>query len=202
MGIWGGGGAQIFFQPTLMEIFFFFTGARAPPSHYVASPLTRSGTLNHMGDNLISWGCKKQVTVARSSTEAKYKALANSVAEVMWLPALLFELGAPVSKAPILWCDNIGATYLSINPIFHACTKQVEIDFHFVWDMVVDGSLIIRFWSSWDKLANIFTKPLSLSRFALLWSNLNVIPIQLSLRERVKDKSQLIESKSSSICEK
>ena len=121
-----------------------------------------------LGDNLISWGCKKQKTVARSSTETKYKALANVAAEVKWLHA-------------ILWCDNIGATYLSSNLAFHAHTKYVEIDFHFVRDMVADGSLLIRFLSSRDQLADVFTKPLSSYRFALLQANLNVLLAQLSL---------------------
>ncbi|GKD55801.1 integrase, partial [Tanacetum coccineum] len=84
------------------------------------------------GSNLISWTARKQHTVSRSSTETEYKALADTVAKLTWLQALLNELGIRSSLTPILWCNNLGATYLSINPIFHGHTKYIEIDYHFV----------------------------------------------------------------------
>ena len=144
-----------------------------------------------LGDNLISWGCKKQKTVAQASPEAEYKALANAVVETKWLCALLFELGAPVTCSPVLWCDNIDATYLSSNLVFHTRTKHVEIDFHFVRDMVGDGSLVVRNLSSKDQLADMlcfFQSQRSSSRFAMLQTNLNVLPTRLSLQGSVKDK--------------
>jgi hypothetical protein len=79
----------------------------------------------------------KQHTVARSSTESKCKTLADGTAKDIWLQYLLTDLQIPSISARIIWCDNLGATYLSANPIFHARIKQVKVDYHFVRDRVV-----------------------------------------------------------------
>jgi hypothetical protein len=138
-----------------------------------------------LGSNLISWSSRKQPTVSRSSTEAEYKAVANTTAELLWIRALLLDLGIGLSSTPTLWCDNIGATYMSVNPVFHARTKHVEIDFHFVRDHVADKSLNIRFIPSSDQLADVLTKPLVSNRFQLLCSKLNVSSPSLILREGI-----------------
>jgi hypothetical protein len=75
----------------------------------------------------VSWSARKQATVSRSSTEVEYKALANATAEVMWIQTLLMELGVRAPRAVKLWCDNIGAKYLSTNPVFHAISKHIEV---------------------------------------------------------------------------
>ena len=128
-----------------------------------------------VGPNLISWSSKKQPTVSRSSTEAEYKALANGAAEATWVCSLLRELGVTQRQAPILWCDNLGATYLTANPVFHARTKHIEIDFHFVREQVADGALVVRFISSNDQLADIFTKPATRQMLDRFRTNLNLV---------------------------
>ncbi|XP_019054011.1 PREDICTED: uncharacterized protein LOC109114964 [Nelumbo nucifera] len=85
-----------------------------------------------LGNNLHSWSSRKYATVSRSSTEAKYRSLALATSEALWINSLFRELGFSLSCSPTLRYDNIGATYLSANPVFHARTKHIEIDFHFV----------------------------------------------------------------------
>ena len=63
--------------------------------------------------------------------KSEYKAIANATSELIWLKGLLQELRCPVNHAN-LHCDNIGAIYLTSNPVFHARTKHIELDYHFV----------------------------------------------------------------------
>ncbi|KAI3669008.1 hypothetical protein L6452_40227 [Arctium lappa] len=128
----------------------------------------------YLGSNLVSWAARKQKIVSRSSTESEYKALADTVAELTWLETLLRELRVPMKSVPTLWCDNLGATYLSVNPVFHARTKHVEVDFHFVREKVAQGKLSVQFISTHDQIVDIFTKPLSSERFLFLKSKLRV----------------------------
>lgn len=131
------------------------------------------------GKNLISWSSKKQTTIARSSMEAEYKALAHATCELLWLHALLSKFGIFLPKPPLLDCDNLDATYLSVNPVMHSRMKHVDIDYHFLQDEIQAKSLQISFLSSKDQLANILTKPLSTSRFYTLRLSLTVLPNQL-----------------------
>lgn len=74
----------------------------------------------YMGQNLISWPAKKQPTVARSSTEAEYSFVAETIAEIIRLHSLLQQLKQPIHNCAIIWWDNIGASYLAVNPCFKA----------------------------------------------------------------------------------
>jgi hypothetical protein len=129
----------------------------------------------YLGPNLIAWSARKQATVSRSSTEAEYKAVADATAELIWIESLLRELGVSQPHPSVLSCDNIGAMFLSSNPVFHARTKHIEIDFHFVRERVAQKLLQVRFISSKDQLADIFTKPLPSPMFVVCRRNLNIL---------------------------
>jgi hypothetical protein len=152
---------------------------------------------------LISWSSRKQPIVSRSSTESEYKSVANTAAEVIWIRSLLKELGLTLSTPPKIWCDNIGATYLSVNPIFHARTKHVAIDFHFVCELVASKDLVILFVPSEDQLPDVLTKPLVSKRFHRLSYKLNVRELPLNLREDINTQhtpNSSLPPKSSSEC--
>jgi hypothetical protein len=91
----------------------------------------------------------------------------------MWLEPLLGELGVKLNQQPILWCDNLGATYLPANPVFHARAKHIEIDFHFVRERVLKKQLQVRLVLSKDQIADGFTKALPVGKLEEFKSNLN-----------------------------
>jgi hypothetical protein len=114
--------------------------------------------------------------------KVEFKAVANTTAKLLWIQAFLHELGVSLLSPPKLWCDNIGATYMLVNPVFHASTKHVEIDFHFVRDLLADKSLEILFIPSLDQLVDVLTKPLVSTWFII---KLKVRSPLLTLREGI-----------------
>jgi hypothetical protein len=68
--------------------------------------------------------------------------------EIIWIHTLLCELGVPSPPSASLWCDNLGVTYLSDNPMFHARMKHIEVDYHLVRERVARKQLDIRFIST------------------------------------------------------
>ena len=114
---------------------------------WAGCPTTRRSTTGYytfLGTNLISWCAKKQHTISHSSTEAEYRAMANTTAEITWLTYILKDLRIPLSSPPTLYCDNLSALYMTINPVFHARSKHIELDYHFVRERVALGLLVTK----------------------------------------------------------
>lgn len=84
------------------------------------------------------WKSKKQTFVARSSTEAEYRAIAKATTELVRIRLLLKELGFNLVNPIKLWCDNQAAIHIASNPVFHERTKHVEIDCLLVREKVKD----------------------------------------------------------------
>nr|GEW20360.1 ribonuclease H-like domain-containing protein [Tanacetum cinerariifolium] len=106
--------------------------------------------------------------------EAKYRGVANAVAETCWLRNLLRELHTPLSFATLVYCDNAGAVYLSSNPVQHQRTKHIEIDIHFVRDLVDAGHVRVLHVPSRYQFTDIFTKGLPPALFEEFHSSLSI----------------------------
>nr|GEX79045.1 ribonuclease H-like domain-containing protein [Tanacetum cinerariifolium] len=144
---------------------------------WAGCPSTRRSTSGYcvfLCDNLLSWSSKRQHTISRSSAEAKYRGVANVVAETAWLRNLLRELHSPLSTATLVYCDNVSAVYLSANPVQHQRTKHIEIDIHFVRDMVQTSYIRVLHVPSRYQYADIFTKGLPTALFEDFRSSLSV----------------------------
>nr|GEX04750.1 ribonuclease H-like domain-containing protein [Tanacetum cinerariifolium] len=117
-----------------------------------------SGYCVFLGDNRLSWSSKRQHTISRSIVEAEYRGVANVVAETAWLRNLLRELHYPLLKATLVYCDNVSVVYIFENPVQRQRTKHIEIDIHFVRDMVIAGHVRVLHVPSRFQYADIFTR--------------------------------------------
>nr|GFA71252.1 ribonuclease H-like domain-containing protein [Tanacetum cinerariifolium] len=85
----------------------------------------------------VNWAGYPTTRKSTSTAEDEYRGVANVVAETASLRNLLRELHTPLLTATLVYCDNVSVVYLSANPVQHQRTKHIEIDIHFVRDMVV-----------------------------------------------------------------
>ncbi|PKU87466.1 Retrovirus-related Pol polyprotein from transposon TNT 1-94 [Dendrobium catenatum] len=135
-----------------------------------------SGFCTYLGSTLISWSVKKQATIAKSSTEAEYRSLSAAASDVIWLRRLVDELLLPQDAPTTIYCDNTSAIALARNPVFHARTKHIELDYHFLRQHIDNRTIHLEHISSIDQIADIFTKPLPITRFQSLRDKL-ILPV-------------------------
>ncbi|KAG9446582.1 hypothetical protein H6P81_012710 [Aristolochia fimbriata] len=127
-----------------------------------------------LGYSPILWRSKKQSTVSRSSTEAEYRALADTTSELVWFRWLLQDMGVPLDSSTPLYCDNKNAMQIAHNAIFHERTKHIEVDCHFIRDHCAVGTVHLVYVPSKDQVADLFTKSLTCSRLGYLCSKLQL----------------------------
>lgn len=128
-----------------------------------------------LGPNLISWSSKKQRVVSRSTTEAEYQSLANTVSELIWLKALLSELKFSPRIVPTIYCDNSSGVQMAANPVYHARSRHIELDLLYVREKVLKKEILVCHVNSENQVADIFTKVLSKTRFCDLRNKLNIL---------------------------
>ena len=112
----------------------------------------------------ISWQPKKQVTVARSTDEAEYQAMATSASQALWLRKLQSEITPPAPKIP-MFCDNMAALTHVLTPGSINKSKHVDIQYQFVLDRHTRGDLEFSWIPSKENRADIFTKALTRDPF-------------------------------------
>ncbi|XP_019460071.1 PREDICTED: uncharacterized protein LOC109359830 [Lupinus angustifolius] len=130
-----------------------------------------------LGNSLVSWKSKKQNTLARSSLEAEYKALAATSCEIQWLTYMLDNFRIPFKRPAPLYCDNDPARPIAANSVFHERTKHIDIDCHVVKEHIQSNMFHLLPIKTTQQCADILTKALDPSPFIFLLSKLGVINI-------------------------
>lgn len=130
----------------------------------------RKSTNGHtmlIGNGAVIWSSKKQRCTVSSTTKAEYISMCQASKDIVWATRWMEELGFSKSmNMPIrLSGDNKGALDLIRNPEHHARTKHVDIQYHFVREVVEDGLAITQHVPTHEMIADIFTKPLTPAKF-------------------------------------
>jgi hypothetical protein len=124
-----------------------------------------SGWVFMLNQAAVSWGSRKQKSIALSSCEAEIVAASEAAKEAVHLSALSHELGLGSDSPPDLFIDNKSAIDVAYNPQHQGKVKHVERRHFFIRELVEDHKIRCPFVSTVDNLADFFTKPLRASVF-------------------------------------
>nr|GFB94426.1 retrovirus-related Pol polyprotein from transposon TNT 1-94 [Tanacetum cinerariifolium] len=132
-----------------------------------------SGSVQFLGERLISWSSKRQKSAAISSTEAAYIALSGCCAQILWMRSQLSDYGLRFNKIP-MYCDNKSAIALCCNNVQHSQSKHIDIRYHIIKEQVENGVIELYFVNTEYQLANLFTKALGRDRIDFLINKLGM----------------------------
>nr|GEX17396.1 retrovirus-related Pol polyprotein from transposon TNT 1-94 [Tanacetum cinerariifolium] len=132
-----------------------------------------SGSLQFLGDILISWSSKRQKSVAISSTEAEYITLSICCAQILRMRSQLTDYGLGFNKI-LMYCDNKSAIALCCNNVQHSRLNHIDIRYHFIKEQVENGVIELYFVNTEYQLADLFTKALGRDRIEFLINKLGM----------------------------
>lgn len=113
-----------------------------------------------MADGPIAWLSKKQPIVVLSTSEAEYVALSSATQEAVWLKRLLNSINAIPPGPVVIMEDNQGAIAIAKNPVAHPQTKHIDFHFHYIRELVQDGTIHLQYCPTETMMDDILPKPL------------------------------------------
>nr|GEV29327.1 hypothetical protein [Tanacetum cinerariifolium] len=132
-----------------------------------------SGSLQFLGERLISWSSKRQKSAAISSTEAEYIALSGCCAQIIWMRSQLTDYGLGFNNIPMYY-DNKSVIALCCNNVHHSRSKHIDIRYHFIKEQVENGVIELYFVNTEYQLADLFIKALGRDRIEFLINKLGM----------------------------
>eukprot|EP00253_Pinus_taeda_P014456 PITA_14456 len=136
-----------------------------------------SGGAFFMGSRLVSWFSKKQSSIALSTAEAEYVAVASCCTQLLWMMQNLQDFQISCTPPIPILCDNTSAISISKNPVMHSKTKHIPIKYHFLREQVLEQKVKLKYVPSKEQVADIFTKPLPRETFEYLRQKPGVVDI-------------------------
>ncbi|KAL0364613.1 UNVERIFIED_CONTAM: Retrovirus-related Pol polyprotein from transposon TNT 1-94 [Sesamum angustifolium] len=124
-----------------------------------------SGYTFSLGSGIFTWASKKQATVAQSSAEAEYIAAAATSNQAIWLRRILEDIGEKQEEPTRIYCDNKSAIAITKNPVQHSRTKHINIKYHSLREATTREEIELKYCSTEEQLADIFTKALPRNKF-------------------------------------
>nr|GEX34718.1 retrotransposon protein, putative, unclassified [Tanacetum cinerariifolium] len=145
-----------------------------------------SGSLQFLGERLISWSSKRKKSAAISSMEAEYIALSSCCSQILWMRSQLTNYGLRFNKIP-MYCDNKSAIALCCNNVQHSRSKHIDIRYHFIKENVENGVIELYFFNTEYQLADFFTKALGKDRIEFLINKLGMRSFTLETLKQMTD---------------
>jgi hypothetical protein len=113
---------------------------------------------------VVSWVSKLQTVVTLFTTEAEYMTATQACKEAIWMRKLMEELGHKQKKIP-LYCDSQSALHIARNSTFHSRTKHINVQYHFIHEVVKDGSVDFQKIHTKKNLAYALIKPVNTDKY-------------------------------------
>ena len=88
---------------------------------------SRTGFVGIMSGAAVTWGSRRQTTVALSAVESEYMSLCGAAQEVMFLRQLLRDLRRGMTAPTPMFDDSLGAVALSNNPMTTGRSQHFDV---------------------------------------------------------------------------
>ena len=114
--------------------------------------------------------------MATSSCDAEYRVAFTAIVKCVWRRCLLADLGVGRHSSTIIYTDCPSTLAVARNLVFHACTKHIDVHYHYVRERLSSGKISLDYVPTQENIANLFTKVLPNEKFEAFHKALGLLP--------------------------